>query len=504
MRAGISIFRSAAWNWAGMIFDSAAAFLVMPFLIRQLGEARYGTWVLIGSLSSYFGMLDLGVRGSVGRFIAFHRARGDRDAIKATLSTALGIASVAGIVALVVSLCLPILFFRLFEIPADQADQVRAALLLIGCNIALSFPLSLFDGILWGYERFDAINAVEVPIAVMRALLTFVVIGWGYGLAGLAALTLILLLVSGTSKAVATFRLAPGLSIRPAYLTRSAAAELVSYGASNLLINVARMIRGEVSPALIGSLVSLPSVTLYAVGKRFTDYVERLVFATTGVLTPLTASIHARGHDNRQRTLLLVGGRYCSMMAIFLCGGLILLGRPLIALWLGPRVLDAASLLTILALGELIPLSQSVSATILLGMARHRIIARFAFAEILLLGVLAAVLVRPFGLVGVVASIAVAGATCRGMALAVCACRYLEVPLGDYLRAAVWPPLSLAVAALFVSKIAIEVIEPTTWGLLLAHCVLYTAIFAACSLTVVSAEQRALVVEGVRRRFFPA
>ena len=504
MRDGISIFRSAAWNWAGMIFDSAAAFLVMPFLIRQLGEARYGTWVLIGSLSSYFGMLDLGVRGSVGRFIAFHRARADRDAIKATLSTALGISILAGLATLVVSLGLPAMFFRLFEIPADQTDQVRVALLLIGCNMALSFPLSLFDGILWGYQRFDAINAVEVPVAVIRTCLTFVVIDTGYGLAGLAALTLILLLVSGVSKAIAAFFLAPGLSIRPAYVTRTAAVELVSYGVSNLLINVARMIRGEVSPALIGSLVNLPSVTLYAVGKRFTDYVERLVFATTGVLTPLTASIHARGRDDRQRILFLVGGRYCSLMAIFLCGGLILLGRSLIGLWLGPRVLDSAALLTILALGELIPLSQSVSATILLGMARHRIIARFAFAEIFLVAVLASVLVRPFGLMGVVVSIAVAGAICRGIVLTIYACRFLEVPLSDYLREAVWPPLSLAAAALFVSKIAIDVIEPTTWGLFLSHCVFYTVIFAACSFTMVSAEQRALVVEGVRRRFFPA
>ena len=65
------LLRNMAWNWAGMICDATAAFLVMPFLIHQLGESSYGTWVLIGSLSSYFGMLDLGVRGSVGGTLRF-------------------------------------------------------------------------------------------------------------------------------------------------------------------------------------------------------------------------------------------------------------------------------------------------------------------------------------------------------------------------------------------------------------------------------------------------
>ena len=215
MTQKLSLLRNMAWNWAGMLCDATAAFLVMPFLIHRLGESSYGTWVLIGSLSSYFGMLDLGVRGSVGRYVAFHRARDDRGALNSTLGTAFVIACIAGFLTLTASLGLPSLFLRIFDIPADQVSAVRISLLLIGLNIALSFPLSLFDGILWGFQRFDILNAIDVPISVVRAVLTFVVIGYGHGIIGLASLTVLLAVISGLAKAAMSFRQDPGLRMRP-------------------------------------------------------------------------------------------------------------------------------------------------------------------------------------------------------------------------------------------------------------------------------------------------
>ena len=66
-----------------------AGFVVAPLLVRRLGTTGYGLWIVIGSLSGYFGLLDLGLRGSVGRQLAFHRARSDHEATNRTLSSAL-------------------------------------------------------------------------------------------------------------------------------------------------------------------------------------------------------------------------------------------------------------------------------------------------------------------------------------------------------------------------------------------------------------------------------
>lgn len=49
------------WNIAGMAVGILAGFVVAPFLVRRLGETSYGLWIPIGSLTGYFGLLDLGV-----------------------------------------------------------------------------------------------------------------------------------------------------------------------------------------------------------------------------------------------------------------------------------------------------------------------------------------------------------------------------------------------------------------------------------------------------------
>ena len=42
-------------------------------------------------MTGYFSLLDLGVRSSVGRYVAYHRARGEQDGVNAMLSTSIAI-----------------------------------------------------------------------------------------------------------------------------------------------------------------------------------------------------------------------------------------------------------------------------------------------------------------------------------------------------------------------------------------------------------------------------
>ena len=57
-------------------------------------------------------------------------------------------------------------FPRLRDPAPIRPRRCGSPLWLIGLNIALSFPLSLFDGILWGFQRFDVLNAIDVPVSV--------------------------------------------------------------------------------------------------------------------------------------------------------------------------------------------------------------------------------------------------------------------------------------------------------------------------------------------------
>ena len=86
-----SILRSTVANWAAFAVAAVVSFLLSPFIVHRLGNSAYGTWVLLGSFVGYLGLLDLGVRGAVTRFVANQYAAGDHAAASTTV---LGISTI--------------------------------------------------------------------------------------------------------------------------------------------------------------------------------------------------------------------------------------------------------------------------------------------------------------------------------------------------------------------------------------------------------------------------
>src|SRR5437764_9256625 len=114
------VARNVLCNWAGMAAHMLAGFVVAPLLIRHLGEARYGLWILIGSLTGYFTLLDLGVGAAVGRNVAYRRAKGDAEGALAILSTALALLTGVGLLTVAGTVGVIVAFPYLFSVPAGQ------------------------------------------------------------------------------------------------------------------------------------------------------------------------------------------------------------------------------------------------------------------------------------------------------------------------------------------------------------------------------------------------
>jgi hypothetical protein len=87
-------------------------------------------------------------------------------------------------------------------VPSAEKADVAFALLIVGITTALSFPGMVSYGFLWGYERFDLHNAVDIPMVLLRTGLTVWFIRSGSHLTELAYI------VSGTSIAAYVVRTA--------------------------------------------------------------------------------------------------------------------------------------------------------------------------------------------------------------------------------------------------------------------------------------------------------
>ena len=474
-----AIGRSVVWNAAGLVVEAVTGFLVMPFLIIKLGQATYGVWIVLGALTSYFGLLDLGLRGALGRYVAFHRSSGNQEGVNQTLTVGLTVLTVVGsVVVTVVVVCEP-LFFRLFTVPADEHGAVGLALRLVAVNFALSLLCFAFEAVLWGFQRFDWLNTIAIPATVLRAVLTFALIGSGGGLVVLALITLGVTVAEGLAKAVVCFRIDPGLRVGPRHLSRSALRSLLGYGTWALIFLLARTTRTQLSPLLIGAQLGTAMVTPYSVAARLLSLVGAAVGASVGVLTPFATVLHATGQEERQRRLFVLGGRYACALSAFLIAFLLALGGPLIRLWVGPAFAQSVPLLVVLALGELLPATQWATYSVLNATARHRSLGVLGILEVVGVCALALALLPVLGLLGVGVAMAVPAFLARGLGPMVQGCWVVGVPVRRYLAEAIVPPLLCAAVPAAAVGLVAEAYPPLTWAWFIGYAAGYAALFAA-------------------------
>jgi O-antigen/teichoic acid export membrane protein len=464
-------------NIAGTVVNMISGLLVMPYLIQTLGTDTYGLWILIGTLTGYFGVLDLGVSAALGRLVAIHRARSEVDHINAVISTAFSLLLVAFLTVCVATCLALVAFPRLFVVPPDRALDVHYSIILVGLNLALAFPTSIFSGLLWGFERFDLQNAIDIPALILRTVLSMTMVSPAAPLISLGAITLAISVSSAALKMILCYKLSPELHVSFKHVRRSKIREIFSVGSWMSVISWSRTLIPQIAPTLIGVRLGSATVTTFAVARQLVAYANIFSISATQVMTPRAIAAYATDSVATQRQLFIEGGKFAYALTLFFCGGLYCLGLPFIHWW--QHGLQDASYkpLLILMFGESLPMSQWLTYSVILGAGRQRMLGLLAVAE----GVISVPLIMCLvgsGIIGVCIGVALSGFLVRGVIQWLYGCRLIGVSLADYTRR-VFMPVTLA-AALPIAALygAVAASGPRSFASVLLLGLAYCIVFA--------------------------
>src|SRR5438270_2624790 len=116
----------------------AINFFLSPYVVAHLGNTAYGVWTVILSLTGYLGLLDLGVRGAVTRYVAKFHTEADHKRAGQVASSAMVIFGIGGVIAIVSSGAFALFAINRMHVPAQFLMAARIVLLLTGINIAIS------------------------------------------------------------------------------------------------------------------------------------------------------------------------------------------------------------------------------------------------------------------------------------------------------------------------------------------------------------------------------
>ena len=500
----MNIVRNLSWNWLGIAVDAIVAFLLCPYLISQLGMSEYGAWVMIGSLTGYFGLLDLGIRGSVGRFVAYYLAKDQQKSASEIVSTAILMLVATGVVGMlgtwVVARYTDVLVGQ--EFTAASLQSIQWAIIIAGINLAVQLPSNGLEGVLWGCQRFDQLNKLRIPAITVRGLLSAGVVFLDGGLLALSIVTLMVTTLTGFAKIRLAYAAFEGFQIQVRLCSLQRARELSGFGLWSTIRAVASMIPARFVPLLVGVFSGASVVVPLSVAARLVATASALLVASSGVITPHATSLHASKSKAEQNRLLLLGGYYATAGAGMIFALFYLLGEPLLRLWVGAELATAYPLLVTLGAGRCASMTQVVTRSIITAQARHRSLAFASVTQGVMTLLISLALIEPYGVLGVAIAVAVADACCEGGFALIFGCQLLKQPMSTYLLRTVGTAALALTPPSACLAVALQGYPVAGWTGLALHgigfCVgsaLWMALIHKCTRGIFSGANEGLVVE---------
>ena len=492
------IIRNIFSTWVGYAATLVVGFFLAPFVVHHLGNAGYGVWTLVTALTGYFGMLDLGLRQSVGRFVARYIALNDEGNVNRTISSALGILAGAGALALSATATMN-LGFGFFKVDYQLAGAARLALLLAGLNISLALPMSVFNAVLFALERFDIVTGITFVGALTRAALVVHFLNRGYGIIALALITLLESTAEYLAAAIWAKRLYPPLRPAAKSITLARCKELFGFGIYRFIWIVANQLIFYTDSVVIGVFLSASAITFYAISGSLINYGRNIVSLASDTLYPAATRLDAKNDMAGLRNLQLFGTRIALLVGVPICLGFFFLGKQFIVLWMGPAYAVSSLYLIVLTIPQFSSMAQYTSALILVGMGKHRALAFLAMAEGILNLTLSIFLVRRIGLVGVAWGTVIPHLINTAFFIPAYTLRVLNLSWSEYLVQGFARPLLAAFPATVVCFGFSTVVANPTWPLFIGEVLATYAVFGVSSYFVcLTPRQKAAVLDRVR------
>jgi len=457
--------KNVSATWLSLLVHAIVSFALSPLVLHRLGDAGFSVWILVFSLTGYFGLLDLGIRSSVVRYVAKAAATGDEDQLRQLVASSLVFYLGVAVLVLILTGIGSVYLAVLFKIPVTLLPTARILFLLAGASVALTFPLTVFAGVLEGLQNFAQVQVTQMAITVLRGLAVAFALSQGGRLLAIGAVTVGANLLGYLVLMWMAYRTVPlPLSLRGADVQKLG--KLARYGAFAFIIVLAEKLRFQSDAVVIGAFLSSTAITFYSIASKLVEYSTYAVRSMAQIFTPMSSQFHATGNQEQLRRVLIAGNRACALVVFPLAVVLIIVGHSIIEVWVGAKYIASYSVLVLLMVPKALYLAQSASTRILLGMGRHQVLAWVLLLEGVVNVLLSILLLPRFGMIGIALGTAIP-LSCTGLFfLPRHTSRKVGVPLGQFLKSAYLQPLRLCVPLAVVLWLARHTFPAHTYAAL--------------------------------------
>src|SRR5579863_1820838 len=168
---GAKIIRSVSFGALRYVLLAPIPFVMTPFILHKIGVAGYGTWAVFLAINSLTSMADLGLVGTLSKFVAEHHAHGDFAGLSRLLSSALGLFLILAFTAAIVMGGIShVLITALFRGTTTPLPELMVLLRLFLIVIVANVLILLLSSVVSGLQRLDITYIMSAANILLSAL----------------------------------------------------------------------------------------------------------------------------------------------------------------------------------------------------------------------------------------------------------------------------------------------------------------------------------------------
>jgi O-antigen/teichoic acid export membrane protein len=470
---GRRVFRNTLISGVVGVLSLGLNFVVVAYAVRHLGMNQYGIWVLALSFSvsaGYLSISDLGLQAGVVRFVADADGRGERARIGEVISSALAVLTGTAVIAMVVLLALAIGAEHVFHVPESLRTPLQVLFFLLMGEALFSLPGLAFVGLLQGLQRYGWIKAVDLTRQLLYTVFAIAALITGHGVVAFGAITVAGSIFAAVGYAVAGRLLCPELRISPRLVHRGALQPLARFSAWVFVNRICGVIWWQMDKVILAAVVNTSVLTGYDIAARLQSAASYPLSLTSLAVVPAAANLLAMESKVRLQALLVRGTRYTLALSLPVTIAAMIMARPLIVGWVGPRYAVMSGPAQLFLAYQLLVSSATIANTMLVGMGRVRAVTTYVSVAVVVNLIVSVALVRSLGISGVIIGTLVGFGITAPLYIRL-VLRELSMSVSEFMWHAVAPIIPWAALFALLLLVTAQVVHPASLVVVAICCI---------------------------------
>jgi len=469
-------------NYSYLIVSIVIALFMSPFLVHTLGDFYYGVWSVTMAITGYFSLLDLGMNRAIVRYVSKYSEAERWNDLNVFFNTSLVIFTTMGIVIAVFSIIISFCIGDILNLK-EHVPIAKKVVLIAGMDFAFSFPVSAIYAVLIAKQRHTVANKINIVNALTRNLAIYITISITQNIVALALCGLVFNFLKNIYIFIETKKVAPEIKYNFSLFSKKIVSKIFGYSIYSFAASVSSRIINFTDEIIIGHFLKVEDVTFYAIAVNLISYFEKIVWSGASVFVPYISTLEASKDKKSIENAFFMGTRYTLLLTLFIFYGILFLGQPFIALWMGKKYAVAAfPVLVILATAKVVSHGQSMTMARLFGTSKHKGLGILNTLEAFSNLVLSLVLVGSLGMLGVAYGTLIPGLFFNGVVLPFFTVRVFQLHIVNFFRKALLGP---CVSFLLATSIAYNIhMKSQSFGQWILAAIVYSAVFIIIALII--------------------